>query len=168
MDLLVVILNPSVSTSLAPMHPLYVVFSIIVYALTLIVLPFFFSLLQCLQTPTHSEIYTVDLRNVEHVLKTNFSNYGKYYERLICDGIYAVDGEKWRHQQKLASYVFSTKVLRDFSSVVFLANAAKLVAKVSEAATSNMKINLQELLMKYTLASIFTVGFGTELNSLSE
>ncbi|KAF6138044.1 hypothetical protein GIB67_042949 [Kingdonia uniflora] len=78
------------------------------------------------------------------------------------------DGEKWWHQQKLASYEFSTKVLRDFSSVVFLANAAKLVAKVSEAATSNMKINLQELLMKCTLASIFKVGFGTEFNSLSE
>ncbi|KAF6152079.1 hypothetical protein GIB67_031401 [Kingdonia uniflora] len=53
MDSLVDIFNPSVS-SLAPMHPLY-----------------------CLQMPTQSEIYIVDPRYVEHVLKTNFSNYGK-------------------------------------------------------------------------------------------
>ncbi|KAF6162838.1 hypothetical protein GIB67_029107 [Kingdonia uniflora] len=114
--------------------------------------------------PTHSEIYTVDPKNAEHVLKTNFSNYGKVNILIIV----ILYGEKWRHQQKLASYEFSSEVLRDFISVVFLANVAKLVAKVSEAATFNMKINLQELLMKCTLASIFKVGFGTELNSLSE
>lgn len=28
-------------------------------------------------TPTHSEIYTADPVNVEYILKTNFSNYGK-------------------------------------------------------------------------------------------
>lgn len=28
-------------------------------------------------TPTHSEIYTADPINVEYILKTNFSNYGK-------------------------------------------------------------------------------------------
>ncbi|KAF6160301.1 hypothetical protein GIB67_019070 [Kingdonia uniflora] len=223
MDSFVVIFNHSVSTSLASMHPLYVVFSVIVYTLALIVLPLFLIITvfaitflviyikelitqeqqppiagpvfnhlvyfntmfdyhsylarkYCtyrMITPTHSEIYTVDPRNVKHVLKTNFSNYGKgqynygIMKDLFEDGIFAVDGEKWRHQRKLASYEFSTKVLRDFSSVIFLANAAKLVAKVSEAATSNIMMDLQELLMKCTLDSIFKVGFGTELNSLS-
>ncbi|KAF6160299.1 hypothetical protein GIB67_019068 [Kingdonia uniflora] len=86
---------------------------------------------------------------------------------LFGDGIFAVDGDKWRHQRKLASHEFSTKVLRDFSSLVFFANATKLVEKVSDAATSNMLIDLQEVLMKSTLDSIFKVGFEIEINSLS-
>ncbi|KAL5727886.1 hypothetical protein ACHQM5_001030 [Ranunculus cassubicifolius] len=124
-------------------------------------------------TPTHSEIYTNDPLHVEYILKTNFSNYpkGPYHygilNDLLGDGIFVVDGEKWRHQRKLASYEFSTKNLRDFSSITFRANAVKLVAKVSEAASLGEIIDLQELFMKSTLDSIFKVGFGIELNCLS-
>ena len=62
---------------------------------------------------------------------------------LLGDGIFTVDGEKWRHQRKAASYQFSTKMLRDFSSSVFKSNAVKLAGIVSEAATSNNTIELQ-------------------------
>ena len=62
---------------------------------------------------------------------------------LFGDGIFAVDGEKWRHQRKLASYEFSTRVLRDFSTNVFRVNAAKLVSKVSVAAVAAKRIDLQ-------------------------
>lgn len=123
--------------------------------------------------PSHSEIYTSDPVNIEYILRTNFNNYGKgkyNYEimkDLFGDGIFAVDGDKWRHQRKLASYEFSTKVLRDFSSTVFRSNAAKLAAKVSEAAEFSKAIELQDALMKSTLDSLFKVGFGIELNSLS-
>ncbi|KAF5193037.1 Cytochrome p450 [Thalictrum thalictroides] len=123
--------------------------------------------------PSHSEIYTADPVNVEYVLKTNFSNYtkGQYnygiMKDLFGDGIFAVDGEKWRHQRKLASYEFSTKNLRDFSSAVFRENAAELLVKISEVASFDKPVDLQDLLMKSTLDSIFKVGFGIELNSLS-
>ncbi|KAF8380394.1 hypothetical protein HHK36_027879 [Tetracentron sinense] len=123
--------------------------------------------------PSQTDVYTVDPANVEHILKTNFSNYGKgqynydIMKDLFGDGIFAVDGDKWRHQRKLASYEFSTKVLRDFSTAVFRANAAKLVANVSEAVAANKMMDLQDVLMKSTLDSIFKVGFGVDLNSLS-
>ncbi|CAI0547113.1 unnamed protein product [Linum tenue] len=109
-------------------------------------------------TPSHSEIYTVDPVNVEYMLKTNFANYGKgdynlgIMSDLFGDGIFATDGDKWRHQRKLASHEFSTKVLRDFSTNVFKVNAAKL---------------LKDMLMKSTLDSMFKVGFGMDLNALS-
>ncbi|XP_058104701.1 cytochrome P450 704C1-like [Magnolia sinica] len=120
----------------------------------------------------NSEIYTANPANVEYMLKTNFTNYAKgtyHYDilsGLLGDGIFAVDGEKWRHQRKIASYEFSTKVLRDSSSVVFRRNAAKLAHIVSDAATSNQEMDMQDLFMKSTLDSIFKVGFGLELNSL--
>ncbi|KAL5570101.1 hypothetical protein UlMin_026676 [Ulmus minor] len=126
-----------------------------------------------LLTPSHSEIYIADPVNVEYILKTNFLNYEKggynigIMKDLFGDGIFAVDGEKWRHQRKLASYEFSTKVLRDFSTKVFRVNAAKLASKVSIAAVAEEVIDLQDMLMKSTLDSIFKVGFGVDLNNLS-
>jgi cytochrome P450 len=62
---------------------------------------------------------------------------------LFGDGIFAIDGDKWRHQRKLASFEFSTKVLREFSSVVFRANATRLTDKISSAAANRTIINMQ-------------------------
>lgn len=123
-----------------------------------------------LLAPSQSEIYTTDTRNIEHILKTNFENYskGKYNQDVVRDlfgqGIFAVDGEKWRHQRKLASFEFSTRVLREFSCAVFRKNAAKLTRTVSEVSESNQALDIQDLLMKCTLDSIFKVGFGIDLN----
>lgn len=66
---------------------------------------------------------------------------------LFGDGIFATDGDKWRHQRKLASHEFSTKVLRDFSSGVFRMNAAKLAEKISLAAANRITIDMQVFLL---------------------
>ncbi|KAL4395232.1 hypothetical protein AHAS_Ahas02G0231400 [Arachis hypogaea] len=127
-----------------------------------------------LLTPDQSELYTVDTRNVEHILKTKFDKYskGKYNQDVLSDlfgeGIFAVDGEKWRQQRKLASYEFSTRVLRDFSCSVFRRNASKLVRVLSEFSHRGVAFDLQDLLMRSALDSICEVGFGTELNCLEE
>nr|XP_043613503.1 cytochrome P450 704C1-like isoform X2 [Erigeron canadensis] len=96
---------------------------------------------------------------------------GDYHKSIMKDlfgnGIFAADGDIWRHQRKLASLEFSTKVLRDFSTVVFRSNTAKLVNKVSEAVVHDQILDLQALLMRTTLDSIFKVGFGFDLDTLS-
>ncbi|KAK9910701.1 hypothetical protein M0R45_034652 [Rubus argutus] len=125
-----------------------------------------------LLAPEHSEVYTTDTRNVEHVLKTNFANYtrGDYHVGIMSDifgqGIFVADGEKWKQQRKLASFEFSTRVLRDFSCSVFRTNGAKLVKAISEYSVANRVFDMQDLLMRCTLDSIFKVGFGIELNCL--
>ncbi|KAM5554958.1 hypothetical protein ABKV19_023065 [Rosa sericea] len=125
-------------------------------------------------TPTQSEIYTTDTRNIEHVLKTNFTKYtkGQYEQDIVSDmfgqGIFVVDGEKWRQQRKLASIQFSTRILRDFSCSVFRRNAAKLVRALSEFSSDNGVFDMQELFMRSALDSIFKVWFGTELNCFKE
>ncbi|KDP27731.1 hypothetical protein JCGZ_19708 [Jatropha curcas] len=125
-----------------------------------------------LLAPFRDEVYTSDPLNVEYILKTNFPNYGKgeynynNLRDLLGDGIFTVDGEKWRQQRKVSSYEFSTKVLREFSSVVFRNNAAKLAGIVTEAAKSNQSMDIQDLFMKSTLDSIFKVAFGVELDSM--
>ncbi|KAL5062141.1 hypothetical protein RYX36_023878 [Vicia faba] len=125
-----------------------------------------------LLAPYLSELYTIDVRNIEHVLKTNFDKYskGKYNQDIITDllgeGIFVVDGEKWKQQRKVASYEFSTRVLRDFSCSVFRKNTAKLVKVISKFSQEGLHFDMQDLLMRSALDSIFKVGFGIELNCL--
>ncbi|XP_055828234.1 cytochrome P450 704C1-like [Solanum dulcamara] len=121
-----------------------------------------------------SEIYTSDPANVEYILKTNFPNYGKgwhHYSKLndlLGDGIFTVDGEKWRNQRKISSYEFSTKNLRDFSSAVFRISAVKLAQKVSEAVTSNQETEIQDLFTKSTLETVFKILLGVDLDTTTE
>nr|GLL40652.1 cytochrome P450 704C1-like [Ipomoea trifida] len=123
-------------------------------------------------SPFRNEIYTSDPVNVEYILKTNFDNYGKgdhnytILKDLLGDGIFAVDGIKWKEQRKLSSHEFSTRVLRDFSSVIFRRNVVKLANILSEAADFNKTTDIHDLFMKSTLDSIFRVVFGVELDSM--
>ncbi|XP_076921559.1 cytochrome P450 704C1-like [Bidens hawaiensis] len=123
-------------------------------------------------TPFRNEVYTSDPANVEYILKINFENYikGTYnhemLQDLLGDGIFTVDGDKWREQRKVSSYEFSTKVLRDFSSVIFRKNAVKLARILSESANNNQSVDINDLFMKATLDSIFKVAFGTDLDSM--
>ncbi|XP_044505339.1 cytochrome P450 704C1-like [Mangifera indica] len=120
-----------------------------------------------------SEIFTADPAVVEHILKTNFPNYGKGFFQynvltdLLGGGIFVVDGEKWKHQRKVSSYEFSTKILRDFSSVVFKTTAVKLARIISEASAANPSLDMQDFFMKATLDSVFKVILGIDLDGLS-
>ncbi|GMI73586.1 cytochrome P450, family 704, subfamily A, polypeptide 2 [Hibiscus trionum] len=120
----------------------------------------------------HSEISTTDIRNAEHILKTSFNKYakGRHLQEKVSDlwgdGIFAADGDNWRQQRKLASYEFSTRVLRGFSCSVFRKTAAKLTRVVSKLVMSGQVIDLHDLFMKSAMDSIFKVGFGIDLNCL--
>ncbi|CAN6229252.1 unnamed protein product [Urochloa humidicola] len=128
-------------------------------------------------TPTSNYVYTVEPANVEYILKTNFANYGKgntlhgLAEDLLGDGIFNVDGAKWRHQRKVASHEFSTRVLREFSSAVFRDTALELAGIVATEARrggdGKSRVDISDLLMRSTLDSIFKVGFGVNLGVLS-
>ncbi|KAJ3215203.1 hypothetical protein HK099_006461 [Clydaea vesicula] len=60
-------------------------------------------------------IMTANVKNVEHILKTNFVNYEKgflFRENLSCflgSGIFTVDGSSWKSQRKIASHIFTVK-----------------------------------------------------------
>ncbi|KAM5557181.1 cytochrome P450 704C1-like [Rosa sericea] len=117
-------------------------------------------------------VYTIDPANVEYMLKTNVANYGKgsYLHGILSDvlgdGIFAVDGDKWRHQRKVSSSQFSTKVLRDFSSEIFKTNGVKLAGIIHQAATSNKSMDIQDLFMKSTLDSIVKILLDIDLGTM--
>ena len=122
-----------------------------------------------LVAPDHSELYTTDIQNIEHILKINFDGYSKgQYNRdiasdLFGEGIFAVDGDKWKQQRKLASYELSTRALRDFSCSVFRKHAVELVKVISEFSHAGLVFDVQvsgllyNWLQKLCLLSLRTV-----------
>jgi hypothetical protein len=64
-------------------------------------------------------------------------------EDLLGDGIFNVDGAQWHQQRKLSSLEFSTKILRDFSSVVFREKAIKLSKILLESYRTNQSAEMQ-------------------------
>ncbi|KAK4578511.1 hypothetical protein RGQ29_028561 [Quercus rubra] len=84
---------------------------------------------------------------------------------LLGDGIFTVDGGKWRQQRKVSSYEFSTKILRNYSSIIFQKNVAKLAHILYEVAKSNQIMDIQVSMLGYS-DSIFKVAFGVELDSM--
>ncbi|KAF3623197.1 putative cytochromeC1-like isoform X1 [Capsicum annuum] len=94
---------------------------------------------------------------VQTCLQWGWHHYSKLND-LLGDGIFKVDGEKWKNQRKISSYEFSTKNLRDFSSAVFRIGAVKLAQKVSEA----------DLFTKSTLETVFKILLGVDLDTTTE
>ncbi|KAJ7539386.1 hypothetical protein O6H91_11G090200 [Diphasiastrum complanatum] len=86
---------------------------------------------------------------------------------FLGDGIFNSDGETWKRHRKLASYEFSSRKLRDFSSMIFKKNAIKLADILDSAAKSEREVEIQDLFMRTTLDSICELGFGLDLGSLS-
>ncbi|KAG6384472.1 hypothetical protein SASPL_155707 [Salvia splendens] len=65
-------------------------------------------------------IVTANPRNVEYILKTNFTNFpkGKPFTDILGDflgnGIFNVDGDMWYHQRKLVVHQFNATSLRAY------------------------------------------------------
>ncbi|KAG0624873.1 hypothetical protein M758_2G010800 [Ceratodon purpureus] len=125
-----------------------------------------------LTLPGSIRTYTVDPANVEYILKTNFSNFpkGETYHRcmetLLGNGIFNADGDDWRHQRKTASFEFASRVLRDYSTVIFRDNALKVAEILAKVSQTHQPIDMQDLFMRLTLDSICKVGFGVEIGTL--
>ncbi|KAL6004732.1 hypothetical protein ACLOJK_005287 [Asimina triloba] len=127
------------------------------------------------QNPTYrllnvanSEVYTADPKNVEHFLKTAFYSKGDYNSYPLRDlfgyGIFAVDGEKWRQQRKIASSAFSGKIMKLFSCCVFQRSAARMVDVISDFVVTKQAFDIQDLFSKCTLDSIFRIAVGIDYN----
>ncbi|KAF6149133.1 hypothetical protein GIB67_025989 [Kingdonia uniflora] len=122
----------------------------------------------------HSEVlYTCDPRNVEYMVRTNFSNYPKGPEfleifDLIGTGIFNIDYEPWQTQRKMAHTVFTSKNFRNYISSVSRKGVEEaLLPLLSHVATHETTLNLEDVFMRYAFDSIFTVIFGKSSNCLS-
>ncbi|KAL3673881.1 hypothetical protein V7S43_001568 [Phytophthora oleae] len=109
---------------------------------------------------------------MEDVLKTQFHVFIKgsaiatISHDLLGDGIFAVDGSKWRHQRKAASHFFSMNRIRDAMEHVVRAHSALLTTKLQAAADSGETLNIKRILDFVTMDIFTKIGFGVDLHGL--
>ncbi|KAF5743697.1 Cytochrome P450 94A2 [Tripterygium wilfordii] len=114
-------------------------------------------------------IVTANASNVEYILKTNFHNFpkGQPFTEILGDflghGIFAVDGESWSAQRKLASHEFTAKSLRGFLVETLRDEVeSRLVPVLEEAMESERVLDLQDLLKRFAFDVICKVSLGVD------
>ncbi|KAF9999904.1 hypothetical protein BGZ79_006522 [Entomortierella chlamydospora] len=110
--------------------------------------------------------------NIEHVLKTNFWGYGKgqLFVDIIMDtsghGIFASDGARWKFQRHLAVSIFNIKAFREFTSNVFVVVGKKVIEILGKAADEGTVIDLQRVILHFTLDVFGATSFGERFGCL--
>ncbi|KAL1925315.1 uncharacterized protein VTP21DRAFT_198 [Calcarisporiella thermophila] len=118
------------------------------------------------------QIMTIDPRNVEYILKSNFEGFGKasdFHEKmydLFGDGIFNVNGDTWRYQRKTASHIFNVKNFRDWFTGVFIDESRLAFKVLDDYASTGEKIDLHDLFFRFTLESFLRIGFGTSIGAM--
>jgi cytochrome P450 len=103
---------------------------------------------------------------VQHILKTNFHNYGKggfngTLQDFLGHGIFNVDGESWKFQRQVASHEFNTKSLRKFvETVVDTELSDRLIPILSSAAATGTVLDFQDILQRFAFDNICKIAFG--------
>ena len=104
---------------------------------------------------------------VQHILKTNFSNYGKghVFNRNLTDllghGIFNIDGDSWKFQRQVSSHEFNTKSLRKFiETVVDTELSDRLIPILSSAAKQGTVLDFQDILQRFAFDNICKISFG--------
>ncbi|KAL6192326.1 hypothetical protein ACLB2K_033417 [Fragaria x ananassa] len=116
-------------------------------------------------------IITSDPRNLEHLLKTKFSNFpkGPYFRDtvrdLLGDGIFSADDETWQRQRKTASLEFHSAKFRQLTvnSLLELVHGRLLpVLEDSVKHSSIAQIDLQDVLLRLTFDNVCMIAFGVD------
>ena len=116
-------------------------------------------------------IFINDVPSIKHILKDNFNNYPKgdefytIFKDLLGNGIFNVDGCVWSSQRKISSYKFNIKSLRENMITVFVKHADDTIQQIKNSEQS--QFDMKKYLYNYTLASIFEIGFGEDLQNIS-
>ncbi|KAL2321019.1 hypothetical protein Fmac_029988 [Flemingia macrophylla] len=112
--------------------------------------------------------------NVEHILKTRFSNYVKgstFFDTLsdfLGRGIFNADGDTWKFQRKVASHEFNTKSLRNFiEHVVDTELLDRLVPILASAAQEDKTLDFQDILQRFSFDNICKIAFGFDAECLT-
>jgi fatty acid omega-hydroxylase len=113
--------------------------------------------------------------NVEHVLKTNFSNYpkGPYYRErfveLLGDGIFNADGEAWRAQRRAATAEMHSAQFLEFSATtVEQLVHGRLMPLLHRLQQQSAVVDLQEVLLRFTFDNICAAAFGVDAGCLAD
>ena len=113
-------------------------------------------------------IITGNPATVQHILKTQFSNYrkGNVFVGSLHDflgtGIFNANGENWKFQRQVASHEFNTKSLRKFVENVVDAELSDRLVPILASTASNQEqtLDFQDILQRFAFDNICKIAFG--------
>ncbi|KAL9263465.1 Cytochrome P450 CYP94D108-like protein [Drosera capensis] len=112
---------------------------------------------------------TANPLNVEHMLKTNFSNYpkGARFSTILHDflgvGIFNTDDDLWRFQRKTASFEFNNRSMRVFvSDTVRTEIQTRLIPFLERKAASGQVFDLQDVLERFAFDNVCKIAFNVD------
>ncbi|RIB00396.1 cytochrome P450 [Gigaspora rosea] len=118
-------------------------------------------------------IVSNDPRTIEHVLKTRFDDFGKDevihemgYE-MFGDGIFAVNGYKWKFQRRIISHLFLGKNFKNLIYTSVIGKSKIVINILKKYADSGKPIDLQDLFYKFTMDTFGDMSFGVDFGCLT-
>ncbi|XP_042501206.1 cytochrome P450 86B1-like [Macadamia integrifolia] len=118
---------------------------------------------------TLNAVITSDPRNLEHLLKRNFSNFpkGPYFRYamrdFLGDGIFNADDDVWRQQRKAASLEFHSAKFRNLTSYSLLELVhSRLLPVLEDSIKHSIPIDLQDVLLRLTFDNVCMIAFGAD------
>ncbi len=112
--------------------------------------------------------------NMKWILKTNFASYAKPaasvepFGELFGKGIFASDGDEWRHQRKLASHMFSMSSLRDHMTKIFASHGETVCELIQSNSNESTTVDIQMIFFRYTMTTFLEIGFGQKVDGIRE
>ena len=91
----------------------------------------------------------------------------KIFEELSLAGVFSAEGAAWRAQRRLAMEALSQRHLRTFWPTLHQV-VLRLHARLAKAAAANEEVDLQDVLMRFTVDVTTNLAFGTDLDTLSQ
>ncbi|KAH0667004.1 hypothetical protein KY285_028210 [Solanum tuberosum] len=112
-------------------------------------------------------VITANPNNVEYMLKTNFDNFpkGKQFSTILGDllgrGIFAVDGEMWKFQRKMACLELGSVSIRSYAFDIV---SDEIRNRLIPLLKSNIHtvLDLQDVLRRFSFDSICKFSFGMD------
>ncbi|KAF7714337.1 N-alkane-inducible cytochrome P450 [Penicillium ucsense] len=110
-------------------------------------------------------IDTIDPRNIEAILSTQFADFGlglrpPTFDPLMGSGIFTQDGKQWRHSRELLRPQFMTNRLNNFEQV------RDAVDKIISCVPEDDMVDMQPLFFRLTFDTTLFLLFGRHLPSL--
>jgi fatty acid omega-hydroxylase len=108
----------------------------------------------------------------EDIEKCQFENFEKGYyfngnmEDLAGHGIFAVDGDQWVHQRKIASNLFTLRTLRDYMATAVRFHAAQLSKMIRKSIELDTPLDLFKVFNRFTIETFVEIAFGVQLECM--
>jgi cytochrome P450 len=118
-------------------------------------------------------LITCDPVTVNHCFNTHFNNYPKGSEfaemfDVLGDGLLVADSESWEYQHRLAMAVFAARTFRTFAMSTITRKAGNvLLPYLDHMAKHGLEVELEDVLMRYSLDISYSTVFAADLDCLS-